>query len=333
MTRFIQFIQSFVARLMALSVLKRLLTGVVVLGVLGLGLLAWFLSPPSDFPANQLVTIPKGASGLDFANNLSASHVIRSPFAFRVYARLTGLDHTLDPGTYLFAKPLILTSVVSRIGHGEHGINPVRITFTEGMTVKDINATLSEQLPGFDSKSFLRDASTSEGYLFPDTYFFMPGDDSSDIVVRLRSQFSQQIASITPQVLASNRSFSDVVIMASILEREAQSPEDMRMVAGILWNRIDKGLPLQVDATFGYIHGENGYTPTAADLSSDSLYNTYRNKGLPPGPISNPGLNALLAAVTPTKTKNLYYLTGKDGLMHYAVTFEQHKKNRALYLD
>jgi UPF0755 protein len=333
MAPIIQFFQPYLAGFKAMRMWKRTAVGVIVIGILGSATLAWFISPPSDFPTNQLISIPKGASGLDFANDLAASHVIRSPFAFRVYARLTGFDRSLDPGIYLFSKRLGLTSVVTRIGHGEHGISPIRITFTEGMAVKDIDATFSKQLPGFDSAAFLKDASTSEGYLFPDTYFFMPGTDSNDIVVRLRSRFSEQIASITPEVLASNHSFSDVVILASILEREAQSPEDMRMIAGILWNRITKGIPLQVDATFGYIHGENGYTPTAADLASDSAYNTYRHKGLPPGPISNPGLSALLAAVTPIKTDNLYYLTGKDGLMHYAKTFEQHKKNRALYLD
>ncbi|MDB5245468.1 MAG: Endolytic murein transglycosylase [Parcubacteria group bacterium] len=328
-----QFFQPYITGLRTLSRTNRILFAGLIAGtIVSLGV-AWLFSAPSDFPTNQLITIPKGASGLDFANDLAASHVIRSPFAFRVLSRISGLDRSLDPGTYLFTQPVMLSGIVTRIGNAEHGINPIRITLTEGMTTKDIDATFVAELPGFDSAAFLKDASTSEGYLFPDTYFFMPGTDSNDIVVRLRTQFSAQIASITPQILSSKRSVNDAVIMASILEREANSPEDMRMVAGILWNRINKGLPLQVDATFGYIHAENGYTPTAADLSSDSPYNTYRNKGLPPGPISNPGLDALLAAVTPTKTNDLYYLTGKDGKMHYATTFEQHKKNRALYLD
>ncbi len=92
-------------------------------------------------------------------------------------------------------------------------------------------------------------------------------------------------------------------------------------------------MPLQVDAVFGYIHKENGYTPTGDDLQMDSPYNTYRNKGLPPTPISNPGIESLLAAVQPTQTAYFYYLTGRDGEMHYAKTFEEHKKNRELYLD
>ncbi|CAN5769738.1 endolytic transglycosylase MltG [soil metagenome] len=333
MTMVLHFFRPYLAGIRALSPRMRILFYGLIVGTVFMIGIAWLLSPPPDFPANQLITIPKGASGLDFANDLAASHVIRSPFAFRVMSRITGFDRTLDPGTYLFTKPVMLSGVVSRIGNAKHGINPTRITLTEGMTTKDINATLVEHLPGFDSTGFVRDASTSEGYLFPDTYFFMPGTDANDIVVRLRSRFSEQIATITPEILSSQHSFADIVIMASILEREARTPEDMRIVAGILWNRIAAGQRLQVDATFGYIHQENGYTPTASDLESTSPYNTYRNEGLPPTPISNPGLKALSAAVNPEKTDYFYYLTGKDGLMHYAKTFEQHKKNRTLYLD
>ncbi|MBP9816793.1 MAG: endolytic transglycosylase MltG, partial [Candidatus Pacebacteria bacterium] len=104
-------------------------------------------------------------------------------------------------------------------------------------------------------------------------------------------------------------------------------------VSGILWNRIELGMPLQVDAVFGYIQDTQTYSPSFDDLEIESPYNTYRNKGLPPGPIANPGVNSILAAVTPTKTEYLYYLTGRDGKMYYAETFEAHKANRARYLD
>ncbi len=123
-----------------------------------------------------------------------------------------------------------------------------------------------------------------------------------------------------------------IELEASILEREAKLPADKRIVAGILYNRLKLGMALQVDAAFGYVHGIDGYTPTAADLASNSPYNTYRFPGLPPTPISNPGLDSLLAAVTPTKTNYLYYITGTDGTMHYATTFAQHKANIVKYL-
>lgn len=120
--------------------------------------------------------------------------------------------------------------------------------------------------------------------------------------------------------------------MASLIEREAKTDEDRKTIAGILWNRIDLKMPLQVDAVFGYIKGIDTYHPTSEDLSIESPYNTYLHAGLPPTPISNPGLESLHAAATPTKTDYLYYLTGKDGVMHYAKTFEEHKANRAKYL-
>lgn len=292
----------------------------------------WTISAPGNFPRNSLITIPAGSSAQSFGRTLADDHYIRSEFAFRVLAHLTGFDHWLDTGSYAFTRPESLPVVLWRMEKGEHGIAPIRVTITEGMTRFDIAATLSANVPGFDSSAFLTQSSTSEGYLFPETYFFMPGDTPTAIVDRLTAQFASSTASIASDIAASKHSERDIVIMASILEREAQSPEDMRIVAGILWNRIAHGMPLQVDASFGYAHQENGYTPTAADLESDSPYNTYRNKGLPPTPISNPGIAALTAAANPATTTYVYYLTGTDGKMHYAVTFDQHKANKAKYL-
>ncbi len=308
------------------------ITAGVILLIIFLTTAVWLSSPPSDFPENSIVTIPKDAPASTFGARLAEAQVIRSEFVFKALARVTGYDHHLDTGAYIFTKPVSVFAVLWRTGKGIHGVEPVRITLTEGMTQYDMARTFSAQLPGFNTDTFLNEASTSEGYLFPETYFFMPGEPEDAIVTRLKSQFSQSIATITPQLLASKHSFSDVVILASILEREANTEKDKRIIAGILWNRIAKGMPLQVDAAFGYIHKENGYTPTASDLTSDSPFNTYRIKGLPPTPISNPGIESLLAAVTPVPTPYVYYLTGFDGNMHYGVTFEDHKKNRIRYL-
>jgi len=309
---------------------ERWIIGGVLLLLIILGL--WLISAPANFPRNALVTIPQDASAHEFAAILSEQHIIRHALFFRVAARVTLLDRHLDTGIYAFSKPESLPVVLWRMSHAEHGIAAEKVTITEGMTRYDIADILSKNLPGFDAKSFLANSSTSEGYLFPETYFFMPGDPQDAIVPRLRAQFASSTASIAPELASSKHTEHDIVIMASILEREAKTPEDMRIVAGILWNRIANGMPLQVDATFGYIHQQNGYTPTAADLASDSPYNTYRNRGLPPTAISNPGLAALTAAAQPAKTSYLYYLTGSDGKMHYATTYEGHKKNVQLYL-
>ncbi len=309
---------------------ERWLNGGILLLCIVIGL--WLISAPGVFPRNSLVTIPSGASAHDFAATLKQDHIIRYELLFRIAARLTLFDRHLDTGIYAFPKPESLPVVLWRIAHGEHGIAPVRVTITEGMTRFDIADTFEKSLPGFDAKAFLTESSSSEGYLFPETYFFMPGDAPKDIVTRLRTQFSSSTADIAPELASSKHSERDIVIMASILEREAKTPQDMRIVAGVLWNRIAQGMPLQVDAAFGYIHQENGYAPTAADLDSTSPYNTYKNRGLPPTAISNPGLDALRAAADPVKTNYLYYLTGSDGKMYYATTYAQHQKNIAQYL-
>lgn len=291
------------------------------------------LLPAPGFPTGQLVSIPADSTSVEIAEVLAREHVVRSVFEFHAFTRLTGQDRALQSGIYVFNHPLGLWEVSTRIANGDHGIAESRVTLTEGMTARDMAATLAAGVPGFDETAFLSAASTSEGYLFPDTYFVLPGTTAGDMVERLRSEFDTRIAKIQDEIDAFGAPLDEVVIMASILEREAQGEIDQRMVAGILYNRLRLGMPLQVDAAFGYAHGQNGYTPTSADLEGNSPYNTYRNKGLPPTAISNPGIEALEAAVTPTKSNYLYYLTGRDGTMHYAKTFEEHKVNRAKYLD
>ncbi|MEA2702054.1 MAG: hypothetical protein QOE22_763 [Candidatus Parcubacteria bacterium] len=305
---------------------------VLVLLVLGYASYALFV-PPRNFPAGHLIELPDDALVGDMGEILAERGAVRSAFAFRLYARLTFQDRSLASGLYVFDRPVGLMALTHRLANGEHGISPARVTFTEGMTISDMGRELKNAIPDFDTRTFLSLASTSEGYLFPDTYFLLPDSTPDEVMARLGARFDEQMATIQDAVAASGRNPNELVIMASILEREAKTPEDMRIVAGILWKRLDTGMPLQVDAPFGYMHDENGYVPTARDLASDSPYNTYRNEGLPPGPIANPGLTALLAAATPEASDYLYYLTGRDGAMHYGRTFEDHKRNRALYLD
>lgn len=289
-------------------------------------------TPASGFPKGEVISIPADATSEEIANQLVAQHVVRSSFELKAYARLSGQDRAMQSGIYVFNNPLGLAGVVSRLAAGEHGIQEARVTLTEGMTAKDMAQAIAAAVPGFDAKAFLSAASTSEGYLFPDTYFMLPGTTPEEMVQRLRAQFDAKIATIQPQVNAFGKPLQDDVIIASILEREVKDMKDKQIVAGILYNRLKTGMPLQVDAAFGYAHGLNGYVPTAADIAGNSPYNTYRFAGLPPTPISNPGLDSLLAAVTPTKTSYFYYLTGTDGKTYYAKTFDEHKANIAKYL-
>lgn len=291
------------------------------------------LLPTQNFPSGHLIEIPEDASVAEMGAILKGRGAIRSALSFKAYARLTFQDRSLEPGPYVFDRPVGLLEIVHRMSNGRHGIEPVRVTLTEGMTVKDMGKALKLAMPDFNAEAFEELASTSEGYLFPDTYFFIPGTEPEEVMKRLRERFDEQIQIISEEILASDRSMGEVVTMASLIEREAQSEEDMRTVSGILWKRLDSGMLLQVDAAFGYMHGENGHTPTAQDLETDSPYNTYMYGGLPPTPIANPGLTALRAAAVPLTSPYFYYLTGRDGLMYYGKTFAEHMRNKELYLD
>ncbi|HVX90529.1 MAG TPA: endolytic transglycosylase MltG [Candidatus Paceibacterota bacterium] len=314
------------------------LKAVYVCGALGLAvvlLAGWFvlLDPAPQFPTGEIITIPQGATLAEVADQLTAEGLIRSPLLFEVLARLRGANAGMKSGKYVFERPVGLFRVEERVQDGAFGIVAERVVIREGETVREIARQLKARFPSFDADGFLNEALPLEGYLFPDTYFFYPDVTPDEVVVKMYANFLDQIASISPQIDAFDRPLTDDLVMASILEDEAKSLTDKRMVAGILYNRLQKGMPLQVDAVFGYIEDKPEFSPSLDDLAIDSPYNTYRNKGLPPGPIGNPGLNAILAAVTPATTTALYYLTGIDGQMHYAVTFAQHKANRAKYLD
>lgn len=301
----------------------------IVLLLIGFALYIELLSPPREFPTNHFVVVEDNVPLATIADNLYTQRVIRSPFLFRAWMRVTGGDRTVNAGRYIFSTPLSLFGVATRIEQGDTGVRSVRITLPEGMTVQEMGEELAAMLPDFDAQEFYTLAESQEGYLFPDTYFFEDGTTPSDAMTRIRENFDTR----TKDLALNGKTLDEVVTMASIIEKEAANAKDRRIVSGILWNRMNKKMPLQVDAVFGYIHGVRGYTPTADDLASDSPYNTYRVRGLPPTPIANPGLDALIAASTPEATEYFYYLTGRDGLMYYARTFEEHKKNRELYLD
>lgn len=287
---------------------------------------------PADFVSGSVVTIAQGASTPLVAQELAAARVIRHPSLLRLVLRLSGKSASVRAGAYRFDVPQSLFTVAARLSAGAYGFPPVRLTFPEGTTVREAAAQVASAFPGISAETFLKEAKPYEGYLFPDTYFFPGSADATSIVALMRSNFNTKIAPLLSEARAPN-TLSDTVILASLIEKEARTSASKRIVAGIISNRLKLGMPLQVDAVFGYIFGRDTYSPSLADLAVDSPYNTYTHKGLPPGPIDNPGLDSLEAAAHPTQTDYLYYLTGKDGLMHYAVTHVGHQANRKKYLD
>lgn len=289
------------------------------------------LAPPLNFPSGNIVVIARGVSSSDIAKELFDARVIKHSKILRAILRISGASSQVQAGAYLFKTPENVLVIAYRLTTGDYDLPPVRITFPEGVTVRDMAKRVADTLP-IAEQDFVLAGKSEEGYLFPDTYLFHPDADVKSIIDTMRANFDKKIALLTNDIKASGHSISDIIIMASMVEKEARTKANRRIVAGILWNRFSLGMPLQVDAVFGYIFNRDTYSPSFEDLKVNLPYNTYTHTGLPPGPICNPGLESIQAALFPTKTNYLYYLTGSDNLMHYATTYSGHVANQNKYL-
>ncbi|TAK57122.1 endolytic transglycosylase MltG [Patescibacteria group bacterium] len=302
-------------------------------------ILVWFsfvligIRVPDSFPKDTYFSVPKGSGLSQIATSLLETHLIRSAFLFKFFVVLSGNQKNVVSGVYAFDRPLNLFQVISRITNGEYGLTPIRVTIPEGSNVFETAKILKNYSKTFSQDEFIRLASPHEGYLFPDTYYFLPSITAEEAFQTLRANFNKKIEILQDEITLFNQPIGDVVKMAALLEEEARTTTSRRIIAGILWKRLSIGMPLQVDAAFQYVNGKRDSADlTLDDLKIDSPYNTYLYKGFPPTAITNPGLDALFSAVTPIKTSYLYYLSDKKGEMHYSKTFEEHvvKKNKYL---
>jgi len=292
---------------------------------------AWL--PPQTFPNYSISTIEKGESLHEISEQLQAENTIQSSFWLKVLVTLAGGEKKIIAGDYYFSKPQNVFSIVRRLLSGEFGLTPIKIFIPEGLNSYEIAEVLSQTLIKFDKEKFISKAKGGEGYLFPDTYFFMPNEKADNIIAMMRENFLKNVESLESDIDKIGKPLNEIIIMASIIEDEVKAIEDKRIVAGILWKRLKMSMPLQVDATFKYYNGKTTYDLSKEDLEDkDNPYNTYANLGLPPTAISNPGLDSMRAAIAPTNTKYLYFLSDRNGNMHYATNFDGHKRNRELYL-
>lgn len=285
-----------------------------------------FIAPPLGMPTGTVFHIAEGASVDEVARELKEKNSIQSVFVFKLAAFFLARSGVQAGGYALHGENTLW--LVHRFGIGDSGLESVSVTIPEGSTVRDMGELFEKALGDFDSALFTRLAKDKEGYLFPDTYHFVHGTAPSVVIGAMQRNYEEKIEPLRTQIASSTHSEHEIITMASLIEREARQYETKRVVAGILWKRIALQMPLQVDAVFGYIFNRETYSPSLEDLEVESPYNTYKNKGLPPTPIASPGLDSIKAALDPAQTPYLYYLTGKDGKMYYARTFEQHVANR-----
>lgn len=288
---------------------------------------------PNHFPRQEVVQISQGMTLEGVAQHLKQVQIIRSPFLLRTAVVIFGGEKNVFAGDYYFDAPQGVFTVAYRIAHGLLELTPITVRVREGATVEEMALLFSAAFIEFDTNVFRQQAVGNEGYLFPDTYHLPPNAKAQQVISIMRSTFETRIATISDEITAFGKPLSDVVTMASIIEKEGRSLHDKRLIASVLWNRIRIGMALQVDASFLYILGKGTAELSLDDLKTESPYNTYLHRGLPPGPIGSPSLESLLATVTPAESDYFYYLADKDGVTHFSKTFEEHKQNKERYLN
>jgi len=294
--------------------------------------ITFFSTAPLDFPRGQIMVIKKASTVSQVAKELTSLGIIRSPFLYKVYVSVFHGNKGVQAGTYLFDVPQTAIRLAYRTAYGVRGLEKIKITIPEGSSSREMAAILAKKIPGFDGAVFHDSAHKKEGYLFPDTYFFDQSITPGEVIQTMTTVFNEKMATIKNKLATSTHSFKDIIIMASIVEEEENNSEDRRIIAGILWKRIAVGMPLQVDAPFYYLYGKGSSDISKEDLAATSPYNTYKNKGLPIGPISNPGIDSILATLEYVQTPYWFYLGDKTGQTHYAVDHDDHVANKDRYL-
>lgn len=307
------------------------ITIILILGILCFGYKV-YLSAPQSFPKKSVFIIESGESLDSISQKLYEAGYIKNAFLARNIIILLGGERSVAAGEYFFSRTQNVFGIAAKLIGADFGNKDIKVTIPEGLHREEIADLLSQKLPEFNRQDFLDLTKDKEGFLFPDTYYFQVQTREISIVGALEQNFARKIKPFERDIAQSGKSLEEIITFASLLEDEANDEESRRIVSGILYKRIEQDMPLQVDAPFRFLIGKRSDQLTKDDLKIDSPYNTYKYKGLPPGPINNPGLESIEAALDPIYTDYLYFLTDKEGRMHYSKTFEEHVKKKNLYL-
>ncbi len=303
------------------------------------------LNPHSTKVINFI--IKKGSDAKEISLELKKEKLIRHSSIFRIYVLFSRASKKLQAGQYELSPSMSLSEIVKKIFRGE--VIKKKITIIEGWNLKDIASYFEEndicsreEFIELTKKDFngefdiLKDKPKDlslEGYLFPDTYEIIPGTPPEEIIKKILSNFDKKLTSeLKQEISRQKKTIFEIVTMASIIEKEVKTLEEKKIVSGIFWKRIKIGQPLQSCATINYITGKNNPAAFLKDIEIDSPYNTYKYYGLPLGPISNPGLDSIIAAIYPTETEYFYYLSTPEGKTIFSRTLKEHNAAKAKYL-
>lgn len=327
-----------------------------VVAIAFLSLLGWSANRPVGGDANLLYNIETGQGAASIASELKEVGLIRSEKFFKMTTWSSGTRGDFKAGSFELS-PSMSTREIEYVLTTQNPVqDEVQVRIIEGWTIDDIATHLEAEgiatreeffaevghsaqfvsvgeLPAWGDTFKILDDKPSrnslEGYLFPDTYRIFAESGAKALVRRMLSNLDDKL---TPEILeeieGSGHSLFEIVTMASIIQREVRSEEDMATVSGIFWNRLEIGMGLQADSTVNYITGGSNPSATFAEVNIDHPWNTYKYRELPAGPIGNPGLQALMASIHPQDTPYLYFLTDPEGKVYYGRTLEEHNANR-----
>ena len=286
------------------------------------------INDPLKISNEEVVTVENGESFYTIINRLKNENKIKSPFIIKMYSKLAGLNLEVVPGSHTLKDKMSIKEMVETLRDSS---NAIAVTIPEGFNIEDIASRLQEQnictseefinaVKSYPLPSYVKDNSEKrynlEGFLFPDTYKFEAGVEPQYIIKTMINRFEEVFKQITANTSINENDVEKMVNVASIIEKEARVDEDRPLIASVIYNRINQNMPLQIDATVIYAHGYYIESVRNRHLAIESKYNTYLYKGLPVGPICNPGIESLKAALNPASTDYLFYLLAGEN-KHY----------------
>lgn len=335
---------------------------IILAGMSGYVFFHLYLSSPAPDASAVVFEIKEGQNLSDIAEQMRGQGLLVTPRLLRWYMAKKGWDKKIQTGLFELRSNLSIRDLARIITNPEAA--EMKLTFIEGWNLRDAGHYLEyngiamaeelHELVGFPTVDyrwnkemptpkdfsadfdFLKDKPRYiglEGYLFPDTYRFKKNATVEEIVRRLLENFNRKLTpELRAEIAKQGKTTFETVTMASLIEAEAKTETDRRLVSDILWRRLSIGMPLQVDSSVNYVTGEKKTAISSAEQRLDSLYNTYKYSGLPLGPINNPGLEAILAAIYPEKNDYWFFLSDKEGKMHYAKNLNEHNELKMRYL-
>jgi UPF0755 protein len=323
-------LSSYICKLLSISAVF------VIIISITLGVLYWYAGllneAPDDFPVDKSIIIEKGTDVRAITEILEQEGVVRSN-ELLYYILVLFYDPTdVKASSYVFENPLSAFAIAERLTQGDFDTDLIRFTHFEGERVTILAKRAEQALPNFDAKAFITNSTPHEGKLFPDTYFIPIEYNDAELLTLMLDTFELKVAEFKDQIQVSDLTLNEILVLASIIEREANTVKSKKAISGVFKNRMNIGMALQADASIEYILDKPLSELTPDDLKIDSPYNTYLYLDLPPTPIGNPGFDAIDAVLNPTESEYYYYITDNDGVFHYSKTYSEHLRNIELYL-